>query len=111
MGGSVSLQSKLGEGSTFTVYLELPLTTQESALDIAASESRQQGPQVRLKVLVAEDDGVNRLVIRMLLHAQDHDGAGRVEPDGTGCRGNGLAKCQSAREARGFHFIALICGR
>jgi signal transduction histidine kinase/CheY-like chemotaxis protein/sensor domain CHASE-containing protein len=72
MGGGIAVQSKVGEGSTFTVRLTLPLAAHQGAVDPSASEAHRDGPQAQLNVLVAEDDAVNRLVIRMLLQAQGH---------------------------------------
>ncbi len=73
MGGKISVQSKVGEGSTFTVNLTLPLAAQQTAAGTAAAESNFDGPQARLHILVAEDDAINRLVIRSLLQAQGHE--------------------------------------
>jgi signal transduction histidine kinase/DNA-binding NarL/FixJ family response regulator len=73
MGGNISLQSKLGEGSTFTVRLDLPLAAQQSDPSRAAPDVERAGPQAYLRVLVAEDDPVNRLVIRMLLKNEGHE--------------------------------------
>jgi signal transduction histidine kinase/CheY-like chemotaxis protein len=74
MGGGIAVQSTVGVGSTFTVHLNLPLAAHQGVQDASASRThRGDGPQVRLNVLVAEDDAVNRLVIRMLLDAQGHN--------------------------------------
>jgi len=69
MGGQVKLASKVGVGTTFTVTL--PLQRLEAgdapaaiAPDIAAA-SPGEGPPLR--VLAAEDNAVNRLVLRALL--------------------------------------------
>jgi signal transduction histidine kinase/FixJ family two-component response regulator len=72
MGGKISVESKVGEGSTFTVRLELPLASHQGVVVESESEPACDGPVTRLNVLVAEDDSVNRLVIRMIMQAQGH---------------------------------------
>jgi signal transduction histidine kinase/ActR/RegA family two-component response regulator len=67
MGGSITVQSRVGEGSTFTV--DLPLERSASASTPAARSTAAEalaGPQAR--ILVAEDNPVNQLVLKTLLH-------------------------------------------
>jgi PAS domain S-box-containing protein len=72
MGGTVTVRSKLGQGSTFT--LELPLveavvpTTEPPAL---APHGLQvaSGHLSALKVLVAEDNATNRMVLKTVLQS------------------------------------------
>ncbi|NBB17322.1 response regulator [Caulobacter sp. SLTY] len=64
MGGSIGAQSRLGEGSCFTV--RLPLARAEAPP--AAIEPRAADPEgVDLRILVAEDNATNRLVLTTLL--------------------------------------------
>jgi PAS domain S-box-containing protein len=72
MGGSITVESRLGEGSVFEVTLPLPEAPAERARD--DTERRDGAPDVTLapnlrdaRVLLAEDDDVSRsLVIEML---------------------------------------------
>ncbi len=69
MDGEIRAESTPGEGATFTVDLpleriaEAPQTTAPAAADPAAAV--EQGPAIR--VLAAEDNGMNQLVLRTLL--------------------------------------------
>jgi signal transduction histidine kinase/CheY-like chemotaxis protein len=70
MGGEVGAESRLGEGSTFTVSLAVPRTGEARPApalpspDSPASEALPSG----LRVLAAEDNAVNQLVLKTLLH-------------------------------------------
>jgi CheY-like chemotaxis protein/nitrogen-specific signal transduction histidine kinase len=68
MGGAIDVQSKMGEGSTFT--LRLPLRTTERMTQAPAeAESRNADPLPRpLKVLLVEDTPPNVLVAGEMLH-------------------------------------------
>ena len=68
MGGSVGLQSKLGEGSTFWLELPLPLVANETAATPAPATwvpgtQRLQG----LSILVVDDSPINREVVERIL--------------------------------------------
>lgn len=87
MGGTVSLSSAVGEGSSFTVRLPLPSAARPESVAPAAL------PPLPLSVLLADDNAVNRLVFSRMLEqlgcavvvAEDgHDAveaARRVLPD------------------------------
>lgn len=74
MGGTIGLESQLGEGSTF--YFRLPLTEGRephesgsiTANDIAASLDESSGViKARERILVVEDNKINQLVIGQML--------------------------------------------
>lgn len=75
MGGDVTVQSRFGEGSRFTVELTLPV-----------AEHPQSAPAVEsvelpsLRILVVEDEPINRLAVLELLRARGH----RVEAADSG---------------------------
>jgi CheY-like chemotaxis protein len=65
MGGDITLQSVVGLGSTFTVRLPLERATAEAGP--AAQAPRTDLPLPGLRVLAAEDNEMNQLVLRTLL--------------------------------------------
>jgi two-component system, sensor histidine kinase LadS len=69
LGGSLKHQSQPGQGSCFSLSLELDLLIQASADAVPAQ--RPQGPQLRTPaqclVLVVEDNAINQLVLRGML--------------------------------------------
>ena len=71
MGGSLSLRSTQGQGTTFFVELPLPLEVQAevSGSEIDASEVAVTG----LKILAAEDNVVNQAVLAAFLKQCKHD--------------------------------------
>jgi PAS domain S-box-containing protein len=70
MGGSIALDSQRGRGATFTVLLPLVKVGRASPplQDSSACRERTPSTQVDLRVLVAEDNGVNQLVLKTLLN-------------------------------------------
>jgi signal transduction histidine kinase len=76
MGGTIRVESVVGQGSTFTVDLSAPrvrdLDRSEaadgSALGIPDLDASEPADQVELRVLAAEDNPVNQLVLKTLLH-------------------------------------------
>jgi CheY-like chemotaxis protein len=71
MGGVIEASSKLGEGSTFS--LMLPLKPAEPLVESRASKthSSETEPTAELRVLAAEDNATNQLVLKTLLAAAD----------------------------------------
>jgi two-component system, sensor histidine kinase len=77
MGGTIGVTSTPGEGSTFSFTLVLPWS-QEQASDYIADRDEADDLKARiasldrpLRVLVAEDDAVNRMVVSKMLGAFD----------------------------------------
>jgi PAS domain S-box-containing protein len=65
MGGDVSVASRPGVGSRFAVALPLPFVGEAVAADAEARS--QDAPLPALRVLAAEDNATNQLVLRTLL--------------------------------------------
>ncbi len=67
MGGTITVASRVGEGSTFTVTLGAPRVG--DAIPAPAESERMVAPVASrpLRVLAAEDNEVNRLVLKTLL--------------------------------------------
>jgi signal transduction histidine kinase/ActR/RegA family two-component response regulator len=83
MGGRATVESDVGRGSRFTVWLTLPVEPDaapgpEDLLTAGAPSGphappRATGATTKLKVLVCEDDPVNQLVLCAMLRKLGHD--------------------------------------
>lgn len=75
LGGGVGVTSEQGRGSTF--WLEVPFPPSDGrpvALDgRGAAETQQAPPMIKRRILFADDDEVNRLVIGGMLRRIGHD--------------------------------------
>jgi PAS domain S-box-containing protein len=84
MGGSIAVESSLGEGSVFRVRVPLQpapeIAPLPDSLPNSASGQVMENPMPaapdqikRLQILVVEDNPINRLVVREMLQAQGHN--------------------------------------
>ena len=97
MGGSVMASSLPGEGSVFTV--RLPLATADAPDERSWGRRATDRVDSPLRILVAEDNRVNQMVIRGMLQRQGHSVA---------IAGDGSAACIRAGE-ESFDLIFMDC--
>jgi signal transduction histidine kinase/AmiR/NasT family two-component response regulator len=67
MGGDISAESTPGEGARFTVRLPLPRAGEAAPPKPTAADAGQALDGARLRILAAEDNAVNQLVLKTLL--------------------------------------------
>jgi len=71
MGGSIEVQSGVGEGATFCVILPLPRAAMDEqarpAKRAAAQRTEEEDEDRPLRVLAAEDNATNQLVLRTVM--------------------------------------------
>ncbi|HEX5263298.1 MAG TPA: ATP-binding protein [Phenylobacterium sp.] len=72
MSGEIGVESKLGAGSKFTIRMPMPWLGEEAGVSAAAG-APAQAPEIALRVLAAEDNAVNQLVLKTLLHQMGVD--------------------------------------
>jgi signal transduction histidine kinase/CheY-like chemotaxis protein len=71
MGGVIDASSRRGEGSTFTLRLPLERAEPRAAPRAAEAPAADAGEQADLRVLAAEDNPTNQMVLKALLAAAD----------------------------------------
>lgn len=73
MDGSIEVQSTLGKGSTFVFTVPLPVTEKPEQVLPGAGAQAAPVPVVRgLRLLLAEDNPLNQIVLRQILENDDH---------------------------------------
>ena len=89
MGGAIGVDSKAGAGSTFRFDIQLKQVAQAVAPAIAPPAPAGPEPEApRWRILVAEDNNTNRIVVTRMLEKRGH----RVD-----CVGNGLEAVEAVR--------------
>jgi signal transduction histidine kinase/ActR/RegA family two-component response regulator len=72
MKGEIGVESELGLGSKFVLRVPLERVGEEKPLAIMP-EATAERPEIALRVLAAEDNAVNQLVLKTLLHQMGVD--------------------------------------
>jgi signal transduction histidine kinase/CheY-like chemotaxis protein len=67
MGGDLTVRSQLGEGSVFSARLGLPLAAAPAPKAAAPAPDEPAEGQLRIRILAAEDNHTNQLVLKTLL--------------------------------------------
>jgi len=73
MDGEITVESELGLGAKFTVRVPLRWLGEERQLCSRVEAAVAEQPEIALRVLAAEDNAVNQLVLKTLLHQMGVD--------------------------------------
>ena len=73
MDGEITVESELGLGAKFTVRVPLRWLGEERQLSSRVEAAVADQPEIALRVLAAEDNAVNQLVLKTLLHQMGVD--------------------------------------
>ena len=75
MDGEVTVESEMGRGSTFTLRLTMECAARQEAVEpeAVAPQAVMAGEQRRLRILAAEDDEINRLVLGGFIEPYGHE--------------------------------------
>ena len=69
MGGDLTVRSRMGHGSTFCVYLPLPVASATGVAKEAQAKTDQAVDLSALSVLIVDDNKTNRLILKKFLGA------------------------------------------
>jgi CheY-like chemotaxis protein len=73
MGGGITVESALGEGSTFSFTIDCPICPERRGLDTKRGSHERSGAGAeRLSILLAEDNRVNQFLMVRLLEGHGH---------------------------------------
>jgi signal transduction histidine kinase len=72
MGGDIQVRSRLGVGSTFSVSLPAGVAPAEALPRVDSAPAEAPGASPRRRILVAEDNGVNQILIKAMLDHLGH---------------------------------------
>ncbi|WP_372880100.1 PAS domain S-box protein [Psychromonas sp.] len=67
MNGNISVSSQLGEGSTFAFTIELQMAQEDDSPAVLAVEQTEHIPLANTRILLAEDNPANQMVIKSIL--------------------------------------------
>jgi CheY-like chemotaxis protein len=67
MGGTITCESRLGEGSIFRIHISLPIPKESAASETASHKGPQTEVLRGMRVLVVEDNKVNQMIMQALL--------------------------------------------